>query len=265
MPASLKPYFDKDSSKYCGNGFGHYFKTTAKLFQFLPEAIKEDKQQWHRVFPEKGDEVDPFDGVYASEEETRVFLESMWGLGYPGSKELLQKFGVEKFNHLVDLGGATGSFVISALEQNSKMTGEVFDFELVKPFFEEKRDTHGLNDRLEFTVGDIFKDEFPEADLFSMGYILSDWSREKGTFLLKKIYDKLPPGGAVIVLEKLFNDQKDGPVPTAMMNLVMLLEMEGTHYNVSEYQKWLSEIGFVDVAAYFSSGEKHMVIAYKPK
>ena len=202
VPEPLKKLLLKDSANYCGASFGHYFKTTAPLFQFLPDAIKQNRTQWHQLFPEKGDNVDPFEAVYASEEETRIFLESMWGLGYSDSKDLVNKFDMSRFDHLVDLGGATGSFVVSALEKNETMTGSVFDFSLVEPFFSAKRSQHQLTDRLSFVAGDIFKDQFPQADCYSLGYILSDWDREKGTDLLKKIYDSLPSGGAVVILEK---------------------------------------------------------------
>jgi len=73
---------------------------------------------------------------------------------------------------------------------------------------------------------------------------LSDWSREQGTTLLQKVYDSLPNGGAVL-FSKAFCEDKRGPLFTAMMNLVMLLETYGESFCKRIFQ-WLQEIGFGD-------------------
>jgi hypothetical protein len=264
MPENMKPLFLKNGSHYYGTNFKHYSSQTAPLFQFLPEALKEGKNQWHRLASKEEDNATPFADVYSSEEKTQVFLDSMWGLGYQCSKELVEQFDMFRFSKLIDLGGASGSFLIAAAEKYTNLSGSVFDLQVVEPHFERKRKEHDLVDRLSFCAGDLFQDSFPEADLYSLGYILSDWSTEKGNQILQKIYDHLPTGGAVIILEKLFNDKKDGPVNTAMMNLVMLLEMEGQHHTTNEYFQRLDGVGFSDMKCYRSNGEKHMIVGFKP-
>lgn len=264
MHEHMKPLFCKADSRYCGSRFKHYFTQTAPLFQFLPEALREGGNQWHRLMSKDGERAAPFDNVYSCPEQTRIFLESMWELGYRCSQELVKKFDMNRFNQLVDLGGATGSFLVAAVEEFPDMVGCVYDLEVVEPYFNEKRKKHGLEDQIKFVGGDLFVDNFPLADAYSLGYILSDWSKEKGDNLLRKIYKHLPAGGAVIVLEKLFNEQKDGPLATAMMNLVMLLEMEGQHHTSSEYFERLHGAGFEDMVCYRSSGEKHMIVGFKP-
>ena len=53
------------------------------------------------------------------------------------------------------------------------------------------------------------------------------------------------------------------PFTTAMMNLNMLLETYGKHRSAVEYTKWLNEIGFRNCKIVRSSGEKHMIVAFK--
>lgn len=263
MPENMKPLFVKTGAHYYGTSFKHYSTQTVPLFQFLPDALFEGRNQWHKIAPQEGLSTTPFTDVYSSEEKTRVFLDSMWGLGYQCSKELVEQFDMCRFSKLIDLGGATGSFLISAAEKYANLRGSVFDLEVVEPHFERKCKEHALGDRLSFCAGDLFHDSFPKADLCSLGYILSDWSTEKGDRLLRKIYNHLPSGGAVIILEKLFNDNKDGPLNTAMMNLVMLLEMEGQHHTKEEYFQRLDRAGFSDMKCYRSTGEKHMIVGFK--
>jgi hypothetical protein len=81
--------------------------------------------------------------------------------------------------------------------------------------------------------------------------------------LLKKVYSCLPQKGLLLILEKLFDEDKNGSVETAMMNLAMLLETWGKHYSGSEYIEWLQEMGFHHCKVIRSSGEKHLIIGLK--
>jgi hypothetical protein len=262
LPEDLRPLFNPRNPAYVGGCFGHYRDITTKLFPFLPEAIRENKPQWSRFLPEE-DGNDLFARIYSDPNDTAVFLESMWGLGYTPARQILAKFTLSDFNLLVDVGGASGSFAIAAVEANPSLRATVFDLEVVEPAFNTKISLHQVADRMSFVPGDMFRDAIPSADVYSLGYILSDWSYEQGTMLLEKIYKALPGGGAVLILEKLFDEDKRGPLSTAMMNLVMLLETYGEHHSVREYFEWLQTIGFCNCEIVRSEGEKHMIVGYK--
>lgn len=62
--------------------------------------------------------------------------------------------------------------------------------------------------------------------------------------LLRRSFEALPSGGAVVISELLVNDEKPGPVPAALMSLNMLIETEGRNYTPAEYSAWLKEAGF---------------------
>ena len=143
------------------------------------------------------------------------------------------------------------------------MKAIVFDLPKVSQYLETKSRQHQVAERINFKGGDFFQDELPPGDVYALGYILSDWNREDGTKLLKKIYNSLPLGGAIIILEKLFDEEKNGPVETAMMNLAMLPETWGQHYSGSEYISWLEKVGFKNCKVIRSSGEKHLVLGIK--
>ena len=91
---------------------------------------------------------------------------------------------------------------------NPHLVGESFDLPAVRPFFEEYVASFGLQDRLSFHGGDFFKDALPSADVLVMGMILHDWNLETKRLLLKKAYDALPSGGALIVYEHLIDDER---------------------------------------------------------
>lgn len=259
----LRPFLLRSSPEYYGETFSHFREDSIHVFQYLKDALRENQPQWKQVFGDQQD-YSPFPELYKDTKRIENFLSSMWGMGYAPARELVEKYSLEKYSNLVDIGGGSGSFAIAVLENYSKLNAVVFDLPSVQQFLEKKRDEHKLTERLTFMAGDFFKDELTRADVYALGYILSDWNREDGTTLLKKIYNLLPAGGAVLILEKLFNEDKNGPLETAMMNLTMLLETWGQHYSGSEYITWLQEIGFQNCQVVRSSGEKHMVVGIKP-
>ena len=59
----------------------------------------------------------------------------------------------------------------------------------------------GAADRLTFHAGDFFKQDIPKADVVLMGHILHDWDLPTKKMLIKKAFDALPTGGALIVYD----------------------------------------------------------------
>ena len=67
---------------------------------------------------------------------------------------------------------------------------------------------------------------------------------KKPKYLLKKVYDSLPnEHGVIIISEWLLNDEKSGPVPSALMSLTMILEQaRGRNYSFAEISKCLQRL-----------------------
>ncbi len=97
------------------------------------------------------------------------------------------------------------------------------------------------------TPGDFFADPLPPADLYGLGRILHDWNEEKIHRLLVKIRAALPANGALLVGEKLLDDDKLGPVPGQMQSLNMLVCTEGRERSLPEYRALLEAAGFRSV------------------
>jgi ubiquinone/menaquinone biosynthesis C-methylase UbiE len=262
MPEHLRPFLQKSSPEYCGEAFSHFREISTRIFPYLKEALKENRPQFQHIFGNLQD-VSPFAELYNDSQRLDNFLASMWGMGYAPAKELVEKYPLDKYHTLVDIGGGSGSFSIAALEKVPTLNAVVFDLPKVRSFLDKKCLEYQLLERLKFVAGDFFKNELPQGDVYVLGYILSDWNREDGTNLLKKIFNSLPQGGAIFILEKLFDEDKNGPLETAMMNLAMLLETWGKHYSGSEYISWLEKVGFQNCRIIRTSGEKHMIVGIK--
>jgi len=100
--------------------------------------------------------------------------------------------------------------------------------------------------------------------LFALGRILHDWTEPKIATVLRKVHDRLPPGGAVLLAEKLLDDGRAGP-PTALLQSVnMLLCTEGKERTLGEYAELLTRAGFVDVRGQRTGAPLDVVFARKP-
>lgn len=230
------------------------------MWGHLDDAIREGNHRWEQVFGLKGA---LFSHFFRTPEARKTFLDGMHGFGLISSPEIVKIFNLNRFRHMVDLGGATGHLAIAACERYGSMRGTVFDLpgviEHARPHIEASR----AADRLETHTGDFFTDPLPSGDLYSLGRILHDWGDEKVSRLLKRIHDALPPGGAVLIAEALLDDDGAGPVYVQMQSLNMLVCTEGRERTESEYRALLEAAGFSDVQARRTGTPLDVVLAVR--
>ena len=165
---------------------------------------------------------------------------------------------------MVDLGGATGHLAIAACERFPKLHAVVFDLPEVIEVARIQISRSAASERVGVLAGNFFQDELPEADIFALGRILHDWPETKIRELLAKTYRKLVPGGALLVAEKLLNEDRSGPVPALLQSLNMLVCTEGRERTLSEYRQLFEQAGFKDVQGRVTGGTLDAIFAIKP-
>ena len=215
-----------------------------RMWANLEDAVREGSHRWTQTF---GLEGSIFDHFFKTDDAMRTFLLGMHGFGLLSSPKVVAAFDLSRFRRLVDLGGATGHLAIAACERYPELRAAVFDLPRVIEVAREQVSRSVAGPRVDLMAGDFFKDELPEADLFAVGRILHDWSEEKIRTLLEKVYARLPAGGALLIGEKLLNQEKTAPVPALMQSLNMLVCTEGRERSLSEYRALLEAAGFRDV------------------
>lgn len=213
------------------------------MWGHLAEAVKEGSHRWKQVFGAGA----IFNGFFRTPEAARDFLRGMHGFGMTTSPLIAAAFDLGSFRQMVDLGGATGHLAIAACERYPQMRGLVFDLPKVTPFAREMASRSAAAGRIEAIDGDFFTDSLPEADLYAAGRILHDWSDEQCDRLLRRICQRLPSGGALLIAEKLLAEDGVGPVSANMQSLNMLVVAEGRERSLSEYTRLARAAGFASV------------------
>jgi acetylserotonin N-methyltransferase len=212
-----------------------------QLWGHLEDAIREGKPRWEQTF---GWPAPIFEHFFSTPEKMRTFTMGMHGLGVSTSPDVVRAFDLSRFTTMADLGAATGHLVIAACEAWPQLHGIVFDLEKVIPLAREFVEKSSARDRLTVHAGDFFQDELPQADLYALGRILHDWPEDKIRLLLRRIFDKLPSGGALLIAEKQLFEDRSGPVGALMQSLSMLICTEGKERTFMEYAALLKEAGF---------------------
>ena len=112
-------------------------------------------------------------------------------------------------------------------------------------------------------AGDFFEDELPEADLYYVGRILHDWTEGKIEQLLGRIFERLPEGGALLIGEKLLEEDGVGPLAANMQSINMLIVTEGRERRLSEYAGLLRRAGFGEVQGRRTGAALDAILAAK--
>lgn len=237
---------------------GYILYSEAALYPMwghLDDAVREGTHRWTQTF---GLEGPIFSHFFRTEEAMRDFSRGMHGLGLLSSPLVVAAFDLSRFRRMVDLGGATGHLVKAACDRYPDLGGAVFDLPRVAAIAREH-----AGGRVEVIAGDFFEDDLPPADLFAVAQILHDWSEEKIDRLLRKIYERLPAGGALLIAEKLLFDDGVGPVPANMQSLNMLICTEGKERTPGQYAAILTRAGFSGAESRRTGGYLDATLAIK--
>jgi acetylserotonin N-methyltransferase len=233
-----------------------------KLWANLEDAVREGSNRWKQVY---GVDEPIFDHFFRTEPLKREFLFGMHGMGLISSPEVVAAFDLSRFRRLVDVGGATGHLAVAACLRYPSLEAVVFDLPAAVPLAQEVIGASPVASRVSVVAGDFFTDALPEGDLFALGRILHDWTEKKSLALLRKVYESLPIGGAVLVAEKLLDEDKTGPRWAQMQSLNMLVCAEGKERTLGEYETLLRQVGFTEVLGSPTASPLDAVLAVKGK
>lgn len=253
-------FLDQNSPRYVG---GMLEMLNARLFKFwndLPEALRTGKPQ-NEV---KHSQKPIFEELYEDLPKLEQFMGAMTGLSRINFEALAQKFDFGRYKTLCDVGGATGLLSTEVAKVHRHLRCVSFDLPAVEPVAKKHIAELQLSDRVETKSGDFFRDPLPRADVITMGMILHDWNLEKKMQLIRKAYDALPEGGALVAIEALIDDNRRENVFGLLMSLNMLIEFgDAFDFSFADFRKWCGEVGFKRFEVIHLAGASSAAVAYK--
>jgi precorrin-6B methylase 2 len=253
-------FLDRKKPSYVG---GILEMANHRLYSFwdhLTEALRTGAPQNELRTGEQG----LFETLYADPVRLKEFLASMTGISHGANMTIARAFPWADYRTFVDVGTAQGDLAAQIALANPHLRGIGFDLPEVAPVFEEYVAAVGVADRVTFLPGDFFKNDLPKADVLLMGHILHDWDLPTKKLLIRKAFDTVPAGGALVVYDAIIDNDRSKNAFGLLMSLNMLIETPGGFdYTGADCAAWFKEAGFSATRVEPLVGPDSMVIGIK--
>jgi precorrin-6B methylase 2 len=153
-----------------------------------------------------------------------------------------------RVTRVLDISASHGAYGIAFAKKNLRAHLVALDWEAVLEVTKENAAAAGIGDRFSTITGDAFTVDLGEDyDVVLVPNFLHHFNVEECTRFLKRVHAALRPGGKVVIVEFVPNEDRITPPPAASFSLVMLgTTPEGDAYTFAEYQQMLVEAGFSD-------------------
>lgn len=232
-------YLDARKPTYIGRDLAHLSERMYPLWNLLTAALRTG-------MPQSGASTgDYFARLYDDQATLGTFVKGMTGGTVLAAKTIAEKFPWDRYETLVDVGTAEGCFPVEIAQAHPHVRGGGFDLPQVRAMFEQYVDQRNLSHRLSFYPGDFLIEPLPAADVLVMGRVLHNWDLARKRLLLAKAYDALPRGGALIVYERLIDNQRCANYFGLLASLHMLIVTTGGFdFTADDCIGWMGDAGF---------------------
>lgn len=169
-----------------------------------------------------------YDYVEANPEAAHAFVGAMADEKPPAA---LSTCDLSAATVLVDVGGGDGGLLLDALAPHQR--GVLVELPSAAAYARQR--LAPLGDQVSFVEGSFF--DFIEAvgDVYFLSRVLHNWSDEDASRILARIKAVMPSHGRLIVFEEF---------EPGMVDLLMLVTMQGRDRSAAEYEELLARNGF---------------------
>jgi precorrin-6B methylase 2 len=215
-----------------------------------------------------GQPAEPIPGVRGETGDQEAFIGAMHNISAPNADAVIRAVQPLQFRHLLDIGGASGTWTIAFLHACPSAEATLFDLPHVLPMAQRRLAAVGLDTRVKLVAGDFTRDALPPgADLAWVSAIVHQNSRAQNRALFAKVFAALTPGGRIAIRDILMEEDRTQPVAGALFAVNMLVATEGGGtFTFTELREDLEAEGFLGVAvARQDEAMNSVVVARKPE
>lgn len=203
----------------------------------LPEVVQTGRPA-HRTPSIRGEEAD-----------AAAFIGAMHVINTATAGKVIRAIRPLRFRHLLDVGGASGTWTMAFLRKQAAARATLFDLPHVIPLARKRLRQEGFIRRVKLVAGDFMRDRLPAgADLTWVSAIVHQNSRQQNRQLFAKVWQALVAGGRIAIRDVLMNESRTAPASGALFAINMLVATEaGGTYTFGELREDLESVGFTEV------------------
>jgi precorrin-6B methylase 2 len=214
-----------------------------------------------------GRPAEPWTSVGGEPGRAAAFIGAMHNVSAPVADQVIRALRPLRFTHVLDVGGASGTWTIAFLRACPRARATLFDLPHVIPMAQRRLAAAGLGRRVTLAPGDFMVDPLPPgADVAWVSAIVHQNSRAQNRQLFAKIFSVLVPGGRLVIRDFLMEESRIRPVAGALFAVNMLVATEGGGtFTFPELREDLETCGFAHARVLAQGPTMHsIIVADKP-
>ena len=184
--------------------------------------------------------------IRGEEADRAAFIAAMHTISGPMADGLVAQLGPPKFRHMLDVGGASGTWTLAFLRAVPAATATIFDLPDAIQQARGRLAGTEFADRVTLAPGDFYVDDLPGgADFAWVSAICHQHSRRHNRELFAKVCEALVPGGRIAIRDVVMEPCRTKPLDGALFAINMLVNTDtGGTFTFEEFAEDLRAAGF---------------------
>lgn len=185
-----------------------------------------------------------------SDAELTAFFRGLHGGNLARGRDLLAAgLDLSACRSMLDVGGGSGGLTMALCEALPELTATILELPRVAPITRRFLADAGHDERVTVTVGDaVAAPPAGQFDLAVLSSVVQVLGPADAAALLRHVGQALRPGGRIVIIGRLVDDDRRSPPHLALFNLVFInIYHAGLAYTEGEYRGWLAAAGFIDI------------------
>ncbi len=184
-------------------------------------------------------------------ERAREYHAATYSIGMGAARWFHKQVDLTGRRRIMDLGGGSGCYCITAANIYPEITAVVLDLPSVAVVAREFIAENGVADRVSAEACDFTADALPrDADVAIMASNLPIYSREIIAGVVQQVHDSLLSGGEFHLIGEILDDDRRGPIAPALWGLSEAVSgSTGLAHSEADVVGYFTKAGFRDVTA----------------
>ena len=184
-----------------------------------------------------------FDHLTNNPDEAAWFSDLLIGINSADAPAVAAAYDFSPFQHIADIGGATGHMLTTVLASHPGPRGTLFDLAHNQSAAAELIQSRGMADRVNFVPGSFFESVPAGCDLYMLSHVIHDWSESQCLTILGNCHRAMSPSSRLLIVESVLSEGNTFH-PAKILDITMLTLTPGQERTESEYRDLLQKAGF---------------------